>query len=162
MSPGKTKFEIRAGVEADLPRVLELIIELAKFEREPDAVMTTVESMIRDGFGPHAVYGFFVGECQGEIVGIALYYYRYSSWRGKCLYLEDLVVTEAFRGKGVGKALFDRTVMKAKQDPCQGMSWQVLDWNVSAIEFYKRYGAELDGQWVNGSLSAAQLQAFDT
>ena len=150
-------FTIRDGRKDDLARVLELIVELAVYEKEPDAVKTTVESMEKDGFGENSIFGFFVAEVESQIVGISLFYDRYSTWRGRCLYLEDLIVTEPFRGKGIGKALFDRTVQKAKSDGYRGMMWQVLDWNEPAIEFYKKYEADLDSQWVNCILSGDQL-----
>lgn len=151
---------IREGKAEDLPRVLELIVELAVYEKEPDAVVTTVESMLEDGFGPNPVYGFFVAEDEQEIIGLSLYYWRYSTWKGKRLYLEDLIVTESARGKGFGKALFDRTMQFALEANCTGMVWQVLDWNEPSIEFYKSYGAELDSEWVNCSLSAEQIENY--
>jgi GNAT superfamily N-acetyltransferase len=148
---------IRPGTEADVPAAFDLINELALFERAPDEVDNTIEDMLRDGFGPNPVYGFLVAELAGEIVGLSLYYYRYSTWKGKRLYLEDLIVTEKHRNKGIGKRLFDATVDYARQQDCKGMSWQVLDWNTPAIEFYKSYGARLDGEWINCSLSREQL-----
>lgn len=151
---------VRKGKAEDLPRVLELIVELAVYEKEPDAVMTTVESMLEDGFGPNPVYGFFVAEDDEQIVGLSLYYWRYSTWQGKRLYLEDLIVTESARGKGFGKALFNRTMEFALEANCTGMVWQVLDWNEPSIEFYKSYGAELDSEWINCSLSAAQIDCY--
>ncbi len=151
---------IREGKAEDLPRVLELIVELAVYEKEPDAVVTTVESMLEDGFGQDPVYGFFVAEDNEQIVGLSLYYWRYSTWKGKRLYLEDLIVTESARGKGFGKDLFNRTMEFALEANCTGMVWQVLDWNEPSIEFYKSYGAELDSEWINCSLSAAQINCY--
>lgn len=147
---------IRQGEEADLPETLELIKELAVFERAPDAVSNTLQQMKKDGFGPNPVYGFFVAEKGGIIIGLSLFYYRYSTWKGKCLYLEDLIVTESERNNGVGADLFDATVKYAKDNDCVRMNWQVLDWNQSAIDFYKKYGAELDGEWINGSLDTTK------
>lgn len=150
---------IRPGKEEDLARVLELIKELAVFEKEPDAVVTTVESMRRDGFGEDPVYGFFVAEDEsGGIVGLSLYYWRYSTWKGRRLYLEDLIVTESARGKGFGQALFNATIEFGLSQNCSGMMWQVLDWNEPAIGFYKSYGAELDAAWVNCSLDRPQME----
>lgn len=150
---------IRRGNEDDLERVLELIRELAIYEKEPDAVVTTVESMRHDGFGPDPVFGFFVAEDnQGSIVGLSLYYWRYSTWKGRRLYLEDLIVTEAARGQGYGKALFDATIEFALSQDCTGMMWQVLDWNEPSIGFYKSYGAELDAAWVNCHLDRPQME----
>jgi GNAT superfamily N-acetyltransferase len=145
-------MEIRSGKIEDLPRVLELITELAIFEKEPDAVTNTVAMMERDGFGKNPVYGFYVAEEDGIIVGTSIYYYRYSTWKGPCLYLEDLIVTEKMRGKGIGKALFERTLAKAKDERLPYMMWQVLDWNQAAIDFYHKYDAIGDGEWLNYSV----------
>jgi GNAT superfamily N-acetyltransferase len=152
-----SKFSIRQGKKEDLPRVLELIKELALYERAPNEVINTVELMEEDGFGPNPIYGFFVAENSGHIVGLSLYYWRYSTWKGKRLYLEDIIVTEKERGNGIGKILFDRTMQKALDEKCSGMMWQVLDWNEPAINFYKKYGAKLDGEWVNCSLESSQI-----
>lgn len=151
-------LHVRPGEPEDLPAVLELIVELARFEQEPDAVKTTVASMTEDGFGRRPVFGFFVAEVDSQIVGISLFYDRYSTWRGRMLYLEDLIVTESFRGKGIGKALLDRTIEKAKEEDYRGMMWQVLGWNKPAIEFYEKYGADLDAKWLNCILSEDQLR----
>jgi GNAT superfamily N-acetyltransferase len=157
MTQTTSSIAIRPGTEADVPAAFTLIQELALFERAPHEVSNTIEAMLQDGFGPNPVYGFLVAELDGEIVGLSLYYYRYSTWKGKRLYLEDLIVTEKHRKKGIGKLLFDATVDYARQMNCNGMSWQVLDWNTPAIEFYKQYGAHLDGEWINCSLSREQL-----
>lgn len=143
---------IRRGVEADLPRILELIKELALYEKAPEKVINTVELMRKDGFGEHPVYWFFVAEHDGEIIGMALWYIRYSTWRGQRLYLEDLIVTESARGLGAGKLLFEACIHEGKTKGYSGMMWQVLDWNTPAIDFYKRYGADMDGEWLNGSI----------
>lgn len=148
---------IRPGTREDIPRALELIKELASYERAPDEVIATVEQMERDGFGPHPIFGFFVAEKSGSIVGISLYYWRYSTWKGKRLYLEDIIVTEKERGKGAGKLLFDRTMKLAVDEGCTGMMWQVLEWNEPAINFYRKYGAKLDEEWTNCSLERDQL-----
>ncbi len=149
---------IRSGRKTDLPRVLELIRELAEFEHALHEVINTVALMEKDGHGPHPVYGFFVAENDNGIAGLALYYWRYSTWKGKRLYLEDIIVTEKERGNGIGKKLFDRTMEKALEEDCSGMMWQVLDWNEPAIKFYKKYGAKLDREWINCSLEADQIQ----
>lgn len=149
---------IRKGRREDLPRVFELILELAHFERAPHEVTNTIAQMEVDGFGPNPLFGFFVAEDETGIHGIALYYYRYSTWKGKRLYLEDIIVTEQKRGLGLGKALFDATMNQALQDNCTGMMWQVLDWNESAIAFYKSYGSRLDAEWVNCHLEASQIK----
>jgi GNAT superfamily N-acetyltransferase len=152
------QINIRPGHKEDLPRVLELVKELALFERAPHEVTNTLEKMEVDGFGPHPVYGFFVAESGDTIVGLSLYYWRYSTWKGKRLYLEDIIVTESSRGKGAGKLLFERTMRKALEEQCTGMMWQVLDWNEPAINFYKKYGSRLDDEWVNCNLEAEQIR----
>ena len=151
---------VREGTRADLPRVLELIKELAAFEKAPHEVINTVERMENDGFGAAPIFGFFVAENEGTIVGISIYYWRYSTWKAKRLYLEDIIVTESIRGQGIGKQLFERTMQHAVDQDCTGMTWQVLDWNEPAINFYKKYGAKLDSEWVNGSLEREQIQNF--
>lgn len=156
------KITIREGRKHDLPRVLELIKELAHYERAPHEVTNTLERLEEDGFGAHPVYGFFIAETDTAIVGLSLYYWRYSTWKGKRLYLEDIIVTESERGKGAGKLLFDRTMSKALEEDCTGMMWQVLDWNEPAINFYKKYGAKLDGEWVNCNLEADQIKKLLT
>ena len=144
-------FSIREGKIEDLPRVLELVKELALYEKAPEQVTNTLEMMQYDGFGPNPIFGLFVAEknSTGEIIGISIFYYRYSTWKGKRLYLEDIVVTETERGHGAGKLLFDRTMLKCIEANCTGMMWQVLDWNTPAINFYQKYGAELDSGWIN-------------
>ena len=152
------EINIREGRKEDLARVLELIKELAEFERAPHEVSNTLDRLEEDGFGAHPVYGFFVAEIDGRVIGLSLYYWRYSTWKGKRLYLEDIIVTESERGKGAGKLLFDRTMQKALEENCTGMMWQVLEWNEPAINFYKKYGSKLDGEWVNCNLEAEQIR----
>jgi GNAT superfamily N-acetyltransferase len=151
---------IRAGKKEDLPRVLELVKELAEFERAPHEVINTVELMEQDGFGPHPIFGFFVAENEMGIVGLSLYYWRYSTWKGKRLYLEDIIVTEKQRGKNIGKLLFERTMQHALDENCSGMMWQVLDWNEPAINFYKKYDVVMQPEWVNCTLESSQIEAF--
>ena len=151
---------LRRGLEADLPRVLALIQELAEFEREPDAVTNTLEMMRHDGFGPAPIFGFFVLESGADIIGLALFYTAYSTWKGRMLYLEDLVVTEAARRGGYGRQLFDAVVAEAQRTGAQRMKWQVLDWNEPAIAFYKKLGASIEGEWLNGNLSAEDLHTY--
>ena len=143
---------IRKATKKDMPFVLALIQELATFEKEPDAVVVTVDDLVRDGFSEQPLFHCFVAEVENQIIGMALYYYRYSTWKGRRLYLEDLIVTESFRGKGVGKLLFEALISKAKNENCTGMMWQVLDWNQSAIDFYKKYGTRFDEGWLNSHL----------
>lgn len=151
-------INIRVGRKEDLPRVLELIKELAEFERAPDEVTNTLGMMQNDGFGPNPIYGFFVAEDDDRIVGLSLFYWRYSTWKGKRLWLEDLIVTQSERGRGVGKMLFDRTLQHAHDTNSSGMMWQVLDWNEPAIAFYKKYGSKISGEWHNCVLEAEQIK----
>ena len=153
-----SNVNIRIGTRQDLPRVLELIKELALYERAPHEVTNTVERMEKDGFGPNPIYGLFVAENDNGIVGISIYYWRYSTWKGKRLYLEDIIVTEKERGSGIGKMLFDRTMQHALDEQCTGMLWQVLEWNEPAINFYKKYNAKLDGEWINCSLESEDIR----
>jgi GNAT superfamily N-acetyltransferase len=151
---------IRLGTKDDLPRVLELVKELAAYERAPHEVINTVEQMEIDGFGRHPLYGMYVAESRKNIVGISVYYYRYSTWKGKRLYLEDIVVSQQERGKGIGKMLFEQTMKKSLEDNCTGMMWQVLEWNEPGIHFYEKYGAKFDREWVNVTLEAEQIKGL--
>ena len=154
------QINIRSGVKSDLPRALELIRELAEYERAPLEVINNVRQMEIDGFGETPIYGFFVAERDLHIIGISLYYWRYSTWKGKRLFLEDIIVTEVERGKGAGKLLFDRTMQFALEENCTGMMWQVLEWNKPAVEFYRKYGAKLDNEWTNCSLERGPMEAL--
>jgi len=156
----ETKLVIREGKKKDLPDALRLIKELAAYEKAPHEVTNTLEMMEQDGFGKTPVYGFYVAELKKEIVGLSLYYYRYSTWKGKRLYLEDIIVTESHRGFGIGKLLFERTMLKCLEDKCTGMMWQVLDWNEQAIKFYEKYGTTFDGEWLNCHLQSEQIQSL--
>jgi GNAT superfamily N-acetyltransferase len=148
---------IRIAKKEDCPRLLELINELALFERAPQEVTVTLKEFEDAGFGEKPVWKAFVAETNGVIIGFALYYIRYSTWKGNRMYLEDLIITESMRGKGIGKLLFDRLIMEAKELGFSGMVWQVLDWNEPAINFYKKYEASVEGGWLNASLSREQL-----
>lgn len=139
----------KAGIE-DMPRVLELIQELATYEKAPDEMINTVENLEKDGFGTDKVFDCIVAEKEGVIVGFALYFTGYSTWKGRTLYLEDFIVSEQYRGKGYGKMLFEEVLKEAKRRNVKRMDWQVLDWNESAIKFYEKYNATLDGEWFNG------------
>jgi GNAT superfamily N-acetyltransferase len=156
-----SKSVIRKGIKADLPRVLELVKELAEYEKASHEVSNTLAMMEEDGFGIKPIFGFFVAETEKGIAGLSLYYYRYSTWKGKRLYLEDIIVTESERGSGLGKLLFDRTMQQCLDDGCTGMMWQVLDWNEPAINFYKKYyDAKFDYEWVNCHLEALQIKTL--
>ncbi|MEO6000932.1 MAG: GNAT family N-acetyltransferase [Chitinophagaceae bacterium] len=143
---------IRKAVREDCPRLLELIHELAVFEKAPQEVSVTLEHFEESGFGDTPVYWAFVAEADGRVEGFALYYIRYSTWKGQRMYLEDILVTEKMRGMGLGTLLFDRLLEEAKEKKFKGIVWQVLDWNEPAIKFYKKYKTDFDGEWVNCSL----------
>ena len=146
------KITIRRAVKEDCPRLMELVIELAVYEKAPDDVTVTMDHFIESGFGKNPVWWAFVAEVDGRVEGFALYYIRYSTWKGQAMYLEDILVTEAMRGKQVGKLLFDRLIEEAKEKKWTRIIWQVLDWNEPAINFYKKYNAGFDHEWVNCSL----------
>jgi GNAT superfamily N-acetyltransferase len=154
-------FKIRKGTKDDLPQVLSLIKELALYERAPQEVTNTLESMEQDGFGPQPIYFLWVAEKNNIIVGIAICYVRYSTWKGQMLYLEDIVVTESERGQKIGKALMETVIGFAKENNYKGLLWQVLDWNQPAIQFYKKFNAQFDGEWFNVKLSHEQLQQIN-
>lgn len=144
---------IRRAVIEDCPRLLELIHELAVYEKAPKEVTVTFDHFVESGFGPNPVWWAFVAEVDGKVEGFALYYIRYSTWKGQRLYLEDLIVTEKLRGKGLGKLLFDRLIQETREKGFSGMVWQVLDWNEPAINFYKKYNASLDAGWINCAIN---------
>ena len=130
-----------------MPAVLGLIQELAVFEKEPDAVVLTVADLERDGFGENPLFHTFVAEVNGEIMGMALYYYRYSTWKGKTIHLEDLIVRDAYRGTGTGLALYTEIMKQGKKEGVRRIEWNVLDWNETAIRFYEKSGAKLLDDW---------------
>lgn len=152
---------IRIAKKEDCPRLMELVHELALFEKAPEEVTVTLQEFEDAGFGEKPVWKAFVAENDGLIIGFAVYYIRYSTWKGNRMYLEDLIVTESMRGKKVGKLLFDRLIIEAKELGFNGMSWQVLDWNEPAINFYKKkYDAVVEAGWLNASLSKEQLLKY--
>jgi len=130
-----------------MPSVLELIKELAVFEKEPEAVVISVDDLLRDGFAENPLFHTFVAEVDQQIIGIALYYYRYSTWKGKTIHLEDLIVKENKRGTGAGFALYSEIIAQGKRDNVRRIEWNVLDWNTPAIEFYKKSGAKILADW---------------
>jgi GNAT superfamily N-acetyltransferase len=152
------EISIRRAVKEDCPRLLELVQELATYERAPNEVTVTLEHFEESGFGEKPVWWAFVAEAPSpsgeavEVAGFSLYYIRYSTWKGQAMYLEDIIVTDSMRGKGIGKLLFDRLIEEAREKKFNRMVWQVLDWNEPAINFYKKYGADFDQGWVNCSI----------
>jgi len=146
------KITIRRAVKDDCARLLELIQELATYERAPDEVTVTLDHFTESGFGKQPVWWAFVAEVDEVIVGFALYYIRYSTWKGQAMYLEDILITNEMRGKGIGKLLFDRLIEEAKEKKFNRIIWQVLDWNEPAINFYRKYNADFDASWVNCSI----------
>lgn len=138
---------IRKATKNDMPSVLELIQELATFEKEPNAVVVTVEDLICDGFTENPLFQCFVAQEENNIIGMALYYYRYSTWKGKTIHLEDLIVTESKRGTGVGFALYKEIIKQGKVENVRRIEWNVLDWNTPAIDFYKKSGAKVLDDW---------------
>jgi len=159
------EINIRRAVREDCPRLLELVQELATYERAPNEVTVTLEHFAESGFGQKPVWWAFVAltpnpspqvergaTASEKIVGFALYYIRYSTWKGQAMYLEDILVTNSMRGKGIGKLLFDRLIEEAKEKNFHRIVWQVLEWNEPAINFYKKYNAGLDSEWVNCSI----------
>lgn len=140
-------MNIRKGEKKDMKAVLDLIRELAAFEKEPNAVEVSAADLERDGFGNYPLFHTFVAEVDEQIVGIALYYYRYSTWKGKTIHLEDLIVTEKMRGSGLGFALYSKILEQGKKDKVRRIEWAVLDWNRPAIDFYIKSGAKILDDW---------------
>lgn len=151
-------MNIRTGTKEDLPQVLDLVHELAEYERASQEVDNHLERMEQDGFGPDKVFDFIVAEENGKILGLALYYWSYSTWKGKSIYLEDLVVTLEYRRRGIGRLLFKELIRISKEKEARRLSWQVLDWNEPAIAFYKSIGAQLDPEWINCKFTYEQLR----
>lgn len=138
---------IRKGNKNDMPAVLDLIKQLAIFENEPNAVVITSEDLVCDGFGENPLFHTFVAEVDNEIVGMALFYYRFSTWKGKTIHLEDLIVTEKMRGTGAGFALYKEIIKEGKKENVRRIEWNVLDWNIPAIQFYEKSGAKVLADW---------------
>jgi GNAT superfamily N-acetyltransferase len=151
---------IRKGTQNDMAAVLELIRELAVFEKEPDAVVVTVADLERDGFGERPLFHTFIAEEEGVIIGMALYYYRYSTWKGKTIHLEDLIVKEDKRGTGAGFALYKEIIKQGKKDQVRRIEWNVLDWNQNAIDFYEKSGAKVLDDWCVVQMSEEGIDEF--
>ena len=150
-------INIRKGNQEDLPFILEMILELAKFEESLEQVNITLEQLTTDGFGENPVFYFFVAEKKGEIVGMAFCIIKYSTWKGKCLFLEDFYVKEKFRRTGIGQKLFKEIIKEAHKNKLGRIMWQVLDWNKPAIKFYKKMGAKISSNWLNGEINKEQI-----
>jgi GNAT superfamily N-acetyltransferase len=142
-------IELRRATREDIPSIFELVKELALFEKAPEEVTATLADYEDNGFGENPLFGAYLAFYQGKLAGFALWYFRFSTWKGKRFYLEDLYVKDEFRGLGIGKQLIEICFKEAKLTNCTGMMWQVLDWNTPAIEFYKKYDAKFDGEWIN-------------
>ncbi|MCD0467379.1 GNAT family N-acetyltransferase [Flavobacterium sp. ENC] len=153
-------MNIRKGNPEDMESVLGLIQELAIFEKEPDAVVITTDDLVRDGFGENPLFHVFVAEVEEEIVGIALYYYRYSTWKGKTIHLEDLIVKDKMRGTGLGSALYAEIMKQGKKDNVRRIEWNVLDWNTPAVKFYENSGAKILEEWRVVQMSEAGINSF--
>ncbi len=154
------EIKIRKGYKEDLPAVLGLIRELATFEKAPNDVVVSLEDMEQDGFGDKPIFKFYVAEADDVIVGMALYYIKYSTWKGKCVFLEDIIVTEKFRRFKIGKQLFEEVVKAAKKLKARRVEWQVLDWNVPAIRFYEKYDTAFMKEWLSCRLTEEQINEF--
>jgi GNAT superfamily N-acetyltransferase len=152
---------VRKGIETDVRGVMQLVRELAEYERALHEVTNTEEAMLLEGFGTEPAFGLFVAEQDGEIIGIALHYIRYSTWKGKMLYLEDIVVKEHLRGQGIGAALFEACLKYCMEKNYAGMTWQVLDWNEPALNFYRKYNSALDAEWINGKLLVDEIRQMN-
>jgi GNAT superfamily N-acetyltransferase len=157
----KVELEIRAAVAADVPRILGFIRELAEYEREPDAVLATEDDLLRDGFGPAKVFDCLMAEWDGKVAGFALYFHNYSTWRGHAgIHLEDIYVTSAMRGKGIGRALIARVAAIAVEEGCPRLQWDVLEWNAPAIGFYEKMGAVMQVEWRTMRVSDGALKTL--
>ena len=154
------EFQVRKATKNDMPSVLKLINELAVYEREPDAVEVTVADLERDGFGDQPLFNCFVAEAEDKIVGMALFYNRYSTWKGKTIHLEDLIVNEDYRGKGIGMKLYKKVMQFALDENIKRVEWVVLDWNTPAVNFYKNTGASVFSEWDTVQFDQDSIKKF--
>lgn len=153
-------FQVRDAVPKDVPQILDCIQELAVFEKEPDAVSITEETLLEYGFGTHPLYKCFVAEENQEILGIALVYFRFSTWKGRTVHLEDLIVRQSHRGKGIGSALYRRVMDYANTENVGRVEWAVLNWNQPAIDFYTKTGADVLDDWRTVQMSKEKLRIY--
>ena len=156
----KEEIQIRKGTRTDLPAVLALIKELALYEKAPEEVTNTLADMERDGFGEKPVYDLLVAVADELVIGIAVYFTKYSTWKGKGIYLDDIVIKEEFRNKGIGRKLFNALIGEAKKINAKQLHWQVLDWNEPAIGFYKTYPSSFDATWINCKMNEKDINNF--
>lgn len=154
------KYSIREAQKGDMKGVFSLINELAIFEKEPDAVEITVDDLVRDGFGNNQQFKVFLAEVEGEIGGMALFYPRYSTWKGKALHLEDLIVSQKYRGLGIGKGLYSKVIEYAYENGINRLEWEVLDWNKGAIDFYLASGASMHDNWNLCQMTRTQMKDY--
>ncbi len=155
-------YLIRRGDAGDVPGIMRLVKELALFERAPEAVVNTEKMLLEDGFGSHSIYKVFIAEDanSNEIIGMALYYTAYSTWKGKLLFLDDLVVTEKYRRYGIGRMLMNAFLKEAHEEGVKQVRWQVLNWNEPAIAFYRSLGAELDDEWITCKMTDKDIDHY--
>lgn len=153
-------IKIRKATPEDVPAILELIRELATYERAPKEVSVTEQELLKDGFGEQPLFHAIIAIDGDSIAGMALYFYSYSTWKGRCIYLEDIIVTQEKRRRGIGGLLFDELIRISHEFGARRLQWQVLEWNEPAISFYKKYGAHLDPEWVNGKLTPVTMAQF--
>ena len=151
---------IRKAIKADLPEILNMIYELAEFERAKDEVSISLSELEEDGFGSNPIFEVLLAVEKESIMGMAFYFYSYSTWKGKCIYLEDIIIKNEYRSQGLGTQLFEAVIEKAKEMGVRRMQWQVLDWNEKAIDFYKKFDAQIDNSWLNGRLIESQIKNF--
>lgn len=151
---------IRKGLKEDLHHVLDMIQELAEYEKAPNEVTVTLQELEKDGFGNNPLFEFFLAFENEAVAGMVFYFYSYSTWKGKCIYLEDIIVKNEFRGKNIGKLLFEAVIKVSKEYGASRMQWQVLDWNEPAINFYRKFNADLDSTWINCKLTKEQIQNY--
>lgn len=154
------KIKIRSGEKKDLQSILNLIKELAEYENALEEVTITLRELESDGFGDSQHYKFLVAEIDEKIIGLSFYWFRYSTWKGRFLFLEDFIIKKKYRSLGVGSKLFEATIKICQELKMNGMCWQVLDWNKNAIEFYSKYHAEISNSWLNGKLTKKQITKF--
>jgi GNAT superfamily N-acetyltransferase len=154
-------IEIEEALPSDVNDIHRLIFELATYEKAPEEMIITPEILLEDGFGKNKIFTCFVARINQEVVGISLLYTKYSTWKGKCIFLEDIIVTESYRSKGIGSLLFERSIQFAKDQNAGRLEWQVLDWNEPAIQFYKKFEALLDPTWINCKFTREQLAQIE-